>query len=336
MDGFDNRRGIIVMAATNRPEILDPALLRPGRFDRQVVVDRPGLEGRRQILAVHSKKLVMSDDIDLEALARLTPGFAGADLANMLNEAAILAARRDATCVEMVDVKEAIERTVVGLEKKTLRLSDKEKRIVAYHECGHAIAGAASPGSDPVQRISIIPRGVAALGYTSFLPEEDRHLNTKAELLNRITMAFGGRAAEELVFGDVTNGASDDIRRASEIARKMVTEFGMSKRVGCVNYGSTESRSAWGFPGVGRTGQSSPDTAEVLESEVRNILDQCHQRALDILVENRVVLEEMSLRLMEVEVLDGDEMQSYLARVQASESWEDQPSEVWNTAESAK
>ncbi|TNE87003.1 MAG: ATP-dependent metallopeptidase FtsH/Yme1/Tma family protein [Deltaproteobacteria bacterium] len=335
MDGFDNRRGIIVMAATNRPEILDPALLRPGRFDRQVVVDRPGLEGRKQILEVHGKKLVLGGEVNLEEVAKLTPGFAGADLANMLNEAAILAARRDASAVEMEDIKEAIERTVVGLEKKTLRLSDKEKRIVAYHECGHAIAGAASPGSDPVQRISIIPRGIAALGYTSYLPEEDRHLNTKAGLLNRITMAFGGRAAEELVFGDVTNGASDDIRRASEIARKMVSEFGMSKRIGCVNYGTSDTRSAWGFPGVAGSTHGSPETAEVIESETRRILDQCHQRAIDILVQNRVVLEEMAMRLLEIEVLDGEEMQSFLSRVQPAESWEDRPTAEWIPAEQA-
>ncbi|MCO4748188.1 MAG: ATP-dependent zinc metalloprotease FtsH [Proteobacteria bacterium] len=335
MDGFDNRGGIIVMAATNRPEILDPALLRPGRFDRQVVVDRPGLDGRHQILLVHAKKLVMSDELDLEEIAKLTPGFAGADLANMLNEAAILAARRDGDAVEMEDIKEAIERTVVGLEKKTLRLSEKEKRIVAFHECGHAIAGAASPGSDPVQRISIIPRGIAALGYTSFLPEEDRHLSTKAELLNRITMAFGGRAAEELVFGDVTNGASDDIRRASELARKMVSEFGMSKRIGCVNYGSSDNRSAWGFPGVGGAAGGSPETAEVIETEIRRILDQCHKRAIDILIQNRVILEEMSARLLEVEVLDGSEMQTFLTRVAAAESWEDRPTAEWIPAEHA-
>jgi cell division protease FtsH len=324
MDGFDNRRGIIVMAATNRPEILDPALLRPGRFDRQVLVDRPDLDSRVKILAVHAKKLKMDADVSLEAIAQLTPGFAGADLANALNEAALLAARRDATEIHLSDVQAAIERVLVGLEKKNRRLRPIEKRTVSYHECGHAICAAASPGADPVQKISIIPRGVGALGYTMHLPLEDRYLMTKAELLNRITVLFGGRSAEELEFGDITTGASDDIRKATDLARRMVTEYGMSHRVGAVDY-ATERSSAMGMMGLGDNGTRSPETAEVIEQEIRAILDRCHRRALTILEDNREILHEMANTLLEREVLDGERMNEFLARVAAAESLEEPP-----------
>ena len=326
MDGFDNRGGIIVMAATNRPEILDPALLRAGRFDRQVLVDRPDLAGRTRILEVHAKKLTLSDDIDLEEVAKLTPGLAGADLANVLNEAALLAARRDKAAVEIVDIKEAVERVVAGLEKKSRRLSDKEKRMTAYHECGHAICSAASPGADPVHKISIIPRGFA-LGYTMYVPAEDRFSSTKSELLNRIVSLYGGRAAEALVFGDVTTGAHNDIQRATDIARKMVTEYGMSKKIGAVNYGA-RNENQFGI-GLGTSSSSSPETAEEIEQEVRRILDDCNSRAIDILMTNRSLLEEMSIYLFENEVLEGEVMEEYLTRTVQADSLEDRPTAEW-------
>jgi cell division protease FtsH len=326
MDGFDNRGGVIVMAATNRPEILDPALLRAGRFDRQVLVDRPDLAGRTKILTVHAAKLTLADDVDMEEVAKLTPGLAGADLANVLNEAALLAARRDKTAVEYSDISEAVERIVAGLEKKSRRLSEKERRMTAYHECGHAICSAASPGADPVHKISIIPRGFA-LGYTMYVPVEDRFSSTKSELLNRIVTLFGGRAAEALVFGDVTTGAHNDIERATDIARKMVTEYGMSKRIGAVNYGP-RNENAFGI-GLASAGSASPATAEEIEQEVRGILERCNTRAMEILVRNRALLEDMSLFLFENEVLEGDIMQEYLGKAEQLASLEDRPTAEW-------
>ena len=323
MDGFDNRMGIIVMAATNRPETLDSALMRPGRFDRQVTVDRPDLKGRRAILEVHAKKVKVSPDLDLDVIAQLTSGFAGADLANALNEAALLAARRDAKSIELSDVQEAIERVVGGLERKSRRLSDTEKRVVAYHECGHAITAAGSPGAMAVQKVSIIPRGIAALGYTWYNPQEDKYLNSKTDLLNQITGLYGGRAAEEIIFGDVTTGASDDIRRATEIARQMVTRYGMS-RLGAIEY-SGDPNNALGLPkGLGG-GAASAGTAEAVETEVRGILERCHNRARQILLDNRVLLEEMTAHLLETEVLEGDIMQGFLSRVAHAEDMADRP-----------
>jgi cell division protease FtsH len=326
MDGFDNRKGVIVMAATNRPEILDPALLRAGRFDRQVLVDRPDVRGRLAILEVHARKLKLGRDVDLNDIARLTPGFAGADLANALNEAALLAARREHQAIERKDVSDAIERVIAGLEKKNRRLSEREKRTVAYHECGHAICAAASPGADPVTKISIIPRGIAALGYTIQMPLEDRYLMSKAELLNRITILYGGRAAEELVFGDVTTGASDDIRKATDLARRMVTEYGMSPRIGAVHYSGETQANPFGI-GPGHTGVSdtSPETAEAIEREVHSFLDMCHERARTMLHGNRTILEEMAQDLLEKEVLDGEEMIAFLARVDKSDELADPP-----------
>lgn len=327
MDGFDNRKGVIVMAATNRPEILDQALLRPGRFDRQVLVDRPDLQGRKQILEVHARKLKMSEGVELNQIAQMTPGFGGADLANILNEAALLAARRGAEAIELADIQESIERVIAGLQKKSRRLSPEEKRTVAYHECGHAICAASSPGADPVTKISIIPRGISALGYTVQMPLEDRYLMSKAELLNRITVLYGGRAAEEIVFGDVTTGAQDDINKATDLARRMVTEFGMSKKVGAINYRAQRGR------GMGASSEesfsASEGTAKEIEREVRRILHDCHERAQRILVENRPLLEEMSAHLLEHEVLDGEIMKGYLARSAQAESLEDRPTAEW-------
>ncbi|MEQ1567212.1 MAG: ATP-dependent zinc metalloprotease FtsH [Myxococcota bacterium] len=316
LDGFDNRKGIIVMAATNRPEILDPALLRAGRFDRQVLVDRPDVRGRAAILAVHAKKLKLDPGVVLEDIAKLTPGFAGADLSNALNEAALLAARREHDAISRDDIEDAIERVIAGLEKKNRRLSEREKKTVAYHECGHAICAAASPGADPVKKISIIPRGIAALGYTIQLPLEDRYLMSKAELLNRITILYGGRAAEELVFGDVTTGAYDDIRKATDLARRMVTESGMSPSIGAVDYVGEARANPFGI-GPSRSGfaDASPETAMQIEREVHRFLDDCHKRAREMLKANLPVLEEMSQNLLEREVLDGDAMEMFLSRV---------------------
>jgi len=316
MDGFDNRKGIIVMGATNRPEILDRALLRAGRFDRQVVVDRPDVRGREAILQVHAKHLRLADDVDLSKLARLTPGFAGADLANVLNEAALLAARRERDRITRKDLNDAIERVVAGLEKKNRRLSEREKQTVAYHECGHAICAAASPGADPVTKISIIPRGMAALGYTIQLPLEDRYLMSKSELLNRITILYGGRAAEEIVFGDITTGAHDDIRKASDLARRMVVEYGMSSTIGAVDYSGETRANAFGLgQATGALVDASPETAEMIEREVHSILSACHERARTILLANRDVLEDMAGVLLTEEVLDGEQMQEFLSRV---------------------
>jgi cell division protease FtsH len=326
MDGFDNRKGIIVMAATNRPEILDPALLRAGRFDRQVLVDRPDVRGRTMILEVHARKLKLGKDVDPSEIAKLTPGFAGADLANVLNEAALLAARRNHLAIERQDVEDAIEREIAGLEKKNRRLNEREKKTVAYHECGHAICAAASPGADPVKKISIIPRGIGALGYTIQLPLEDRYLMAKSELLNRITILYGGRAAEEIVFGDVTTGAHDDIRKATDLARRMVIEYGMSPAVGAVDYSGETRANPFGV-GPTHTGftDASPETAQTIEREIHRFLDGCHQRAVQILLDNRVVLEEMTQQLLEREVLDGDDMGAWLARVQLAAELGDPP-----------
>ena len=334
LDGFDNRLGIIVMAATNRPEILDRALLRAGRFDRQILVDRPDYRGRTAILEVHARKLKLARNVDLSQVARLTPGFAGADLANALNEAALLAARREQDEIKTKDIEDAIERVIAGLEKKNRRLSEHEKRVVAYHECGHAVCAAASPGADPVKKISIIPRGIAALGYTVQMPLEDRYLMTKAELLNRITVLYGGRAAEELVFGDVTTGAHDDIRKATDLARLMVTEYGMSHRMGAVNYAPETQANAFGMGGGGPGSIPSPETAEAIEREIRAIADRCHERALEMLHANRVHLEEMTLYLLDHEVLDGPDMVEFLDRVRVFDDLADPPtSELLSKAE---
>jgi cell division protease FtsH len=325
LDGFDNKRGIIVMAATNRPETLDPALLRAGRFDRQVLVDRPDVRGRAEILRVHVKKLKLAADVNLEDIAKITPGFAGADLANALNEAALLAARRDHAAINREDIEDAIERVVAGLEKRNRRLTEREKRTVAYHECGHAICAAASPGADPVKKISIIPRGIAALGYTITMPLEDRYLHTKAELLNRVTILYGGRAAEELVFGDVTTGAHDDIRKATDLARRMVTEYGMSAAIGAIDYSGEVRSNPFGLGSARALTDASPETAELIEREIHRLLDGCHQRARDMLLANMDVLEAMTVVLLEREVLDGETMGTFLDRVRPGTALAERP-----------
>jgi cell division protease FtsH len=316
MDGFDGKKGIVIMAATNRPETLDPALLRAGRFDRRVAVDLPDLRGRREILKVHAREVKLGPDVELEEVARRTPGFSGADLQNALNESALLAARRNKTQVEMIDVDDAVERLVAGLERKSRRISDKEREIVAHHEAGHAICAAASPGTDPVQKISIIPRGVAALGFTLQTPAEDRNLATRTELEGRLVTLYGGRAAEELMLQSITTGAADDIQKASDLARRMVTQFGMSDTMGAIDYGHVR-KSPYGFVQEGDV-PISEGTAQQLDDEVRRMLDYAHDRALEILELNRDVLHRLAMALLEHEVLDQKGLMAFLKDVRTA------------------
>jgi cell division protease FtsH len=313
MDGFDPRKGVIIMAATNRPEILDPALLRPGRFDRQVLVDRPDIQGREAILRVHAKGVKLAPDVDLKVLAQRTAGFVGADLANLLNEAALLAARKNKASVEMADLEEAIERVVAGLEKKARVMSPKERERVAYHEGGHALVASAMPSADPVHKISIIPRGIAALGYTLQLPTEDRYLLTRSELLDRLAVLLGGRGAESVTFGEVSTGAQNDLQRAADIARRMVKEYGMSERLGAVAY-EPERRPLFLPGGNGLSGgiQYSEATAREIDEEVKRILDETDARVQDVLTKRKSQLEALAQRLLQKEVLEGDELRALL------------------------
>ncbi|HIK54097.1 MAG TPA: ATP-dependent zinc metalloprotease FtsH4 [Synechococcales cyanobacterium M55_K2018_004] len=316
MDGFNaGEQTVIVLAATNRPETLDPALLRPGRFDRQVLVDRPDLAGRLAILEVHAKDVKLGPGVDLKAIATRTPGFAGADLANLVNEAALLAARNNREAVTQEDFAEAIERVVAGLEKKSRVLTEKEKKIVAYHEVGHAMVGAVMPGSNKVEKISIVPRGMAALGYTLQLPTEDRFLMSQEELEGQIATMLGGRAAEEVVFGSITTGASNDLQRATDLAERMVTTFGMSKVLGPLAYQQGQQNMFLGGEMVNPRRMVSEQTAEAIDKEVKDIVETAHQRALDILKQNRELLETISLRLLETEVIEGEELTNYLNQV---------------------
>jgi cell division protease FtsH len=317
MDGFAaGDATVIVLAATNRPETLDPALLRPGRFDRQVVVDRPDLAGREQILGIHAQKIKLDKAVDLKAIAARTPGFAGADLANLVNEAALLAARNERQTVTMADFAEAVERVVAGLEKKSRVLNEKEKEIVAYHEVGHALVGAVMPGTDKVEKISIVPRGMAALGYTLQLPTEDRFLLNEEELKGQIATLLGGRSAEEIVFGSITTGASNDLQRATDLAERMVTSFGMSKVLGPLAYdrGQQSMFLDGGMPNPRRS--VSDQTAQAIDAEVKDLVESGHQQALDILQHNRDLLKELAQHLLEKEVIEGDVLQSFLKRVQ--------------------
>jgi cell division protease FtsH len=311
MDGFDPNRGVIIMAATNRPEILDPALLRPGRFDRQVLVDRPDIKGRDQILRLHAKKVKVATSVDLNVVAAKTPGFVGADLANIVNEAALLAARQGKDAVEMADFDEAIERVVGGLQKKNRVMSPKEKETIAYHESGHALVAELTPGSDPVSKISIIPRGVAALGYTQQLPTEDRYILKHSELLARIYVLLGGRVAEEMVFGDVSTGAQNDLQRATEIARTMITQFGMSEKLGLVSLEGPRTPMFLPIPTQSQK-EYSDDTARIVDEEVKKILSDAHVKVRELLGSYRVALEELAKLLLEKEVVERPELQSIL------------------------
>ena len=314
MDGFEMNDGIIVIAATNRPDVLDPALLRPGRFDRQVVVGLPDIRGREQILKVHMRKVPMGEDVNPAVIARGTPGFSGADLANLVNEASLFAARTGKRIVEMKEFELAKDKIMMGAERKSMVMSEKEKQNTAYHEAGHAIVGRVVPEHDPVYKVSIIPRG-RALGVTMFLPEEDRYSLSKRALISQICSLYGGRIAEEMTLGfdGVTTGASNDIMRASQIARNMVTKWGLSEKLGPLLYGEDENDGFLGRSGGGQSSALSADTARMIDSEVRSIIDQCYGTAKQILTDNRDKLDAMADALMKYETIDADQIDDIMA-----------------------
>lgn len=317
MDGFGvDGTTVIVLAATNRPETLDQALLRPGRFDRQVLVDRPDKSGRLAILKIHAAKVTLDQSVDLETIATRTSGFAGADLANLVNEAALLAARAGRETVLLEDFAEAVERVVAGLEKKSRVLNENEKRIVAYHEVGHALVGALNSSSGKVEKISIVPRGMAALGYTLQLPTEDRFLLSKEEIEAQIATLLGGRSAEEIIFGSITTGASNDLQRATDLADKMVTSYGMSKVLGPLAYQKQQNQF---LGGMEMARNVSPATSEAIDKEIKSIVENAHEKALAILNANRDLLESISEKLLETEVLEGDFLTGLLSQVKAAE-----------------
>jgi cell division protease FtsH len=312
MDGFDSKEGIIVMAATNRPDILDPALLRPGRFDKKIVVDPPDMLGRKKILEIHTRNKPLAEDVNLEIIAKRTPGFVGADLENLVNEAALLAAREGRDKITMKDFEEAIDRVIAGPARKSKLISPKEKRIIAYHEAGHAVVSTVVPNGEPVHRISIIPRGYKALGYTLHLPEEDKYLVTKSELLDKLTALLGGRAAEEVVFGDVTSGAANDIERATEIARNMVCQLGMSEELGPLAWGKEEQEVFLGKE-ITRLRNYSEEVASKIDEEVKKIVTNCYERAKEIIRKYRKQLDNIVEILLEKETIEGDELRSILS-----------------------
>ena len=317
MDGFDQRVGVIIMAATNRPEILDQALLRPGRFDRHVAIDKPDIRGREAILRVHAKGVTLGPDVELKTIAAMTPGFVGADLANLINEAALIAARRDRDEVTMADFKEAADRIIGGIEKRNRVMNPKEKEIVAYHESGHALVAMVLPNTDPVSKISIIPRGIAALGYTQQLPTEDRYLMTRGELLARLKVLLGGRVSEEIIFGDISTGAQNDLQRATDIARRMIMEYGMSEKLGPLTYVS-EPRSAHLDLGLGsRDREFSEKTAQQIDEEIAGIIEETHQDVRKILTQRRSMLEKLAKILLEKESIEGEELERFLGEVKA-------------------
>jgi len=311
MDGFESNKGVIIMAATNRPEILDPALLRPGRFDRQVLVDRPDINGREAILKIHSKNVLLSPKVDLHKIAARTPGFVGADLANIVNEAALLAARKNKEEVEAADFDEAIDRVITGLEKRKRVMSPKEKEIIAYHESGHAIVAESVDHAEPVHKISIIPRGIAALGYTQQQPTEDRYLLTRSELLDRLAVLLGGRVAEKLVFGEISTGAQNDLQRATDIARSMVTEYGMSERLGLVTY-ERERRPIFIPESFTPSKTYSEVKAAQIDEEISRVVEEVHQRVQQVLSERRNVLDSLAHLLLEKEMVQGEELRRML------------------------
>ena len=311
MDGFDVSSGVILIAATNRPDILDPALLRPGRFDRQIAVDRPDLEGRYAILQVHARGKPIAEGVDLRAVARRTPGFTGADLANVLNEAALLTARMGGQLIDDDALDEAIDRVIAGPQKRTRVMDDQEKMITAYHEGGHALVAAALPGNDPVHKITIMPRG-RALGYTMVLPDQEKYSTTRSQMLNQLAYMLGGRAAEELIFHDPTTGASNDIEKATGLARAMVTQYGMTERLGAIRYGQEQGEVFLGRD-MGHMRDYSEEVAAAIDEEVRSLIETAHQEAYDILVNNRDVLDRLVLELLEKETLDKAEVEAVFA-----------------------
>jgi cell division protease FtsH len=314
MDGFDQRSTVILMAATNRPDILDPALLRPGRFDRQVVIDRPDLEGRKAILKVHARGKPLDATVDLAILARRTPGFTGADLANVINEAALLAARRNKRAISMTEIEEAVDRVMAGPERKSRVMDEKERRLIAYHEGGHAMVAHVLPNTDEVHKITVIPRG-RALGYTLTLPEQDKFMMTREQLRDELAMLMGGRVAEEIVAGDVTTGAQNDIERATKVARQMVTEYGMSDTIGPRTLGQKP-----GEVFLGRDWGSTPDYSDAvafeIDQEVRHLLDEAHDVALDVLTENRGKLDALATLLLDKETLNREEVEKFFGDIE--------------------
>jgi cell division protease FtsH len=311
MDGFDSRKGVIIMGATNRPEVLDPALLRPGRFDRQVLVDKPDVKGREEILRIHAKGVKTDPSVDLKVVAARTAGFAGADLANLVNEAALLAARNDKAAVDMKDFESAIDRLIAGLEKKRV-MSTKEREIVACHESGHAIVATVLPGLDPVHKISIVQRGFGALGYTMQLPLEDRYLMQRGDLESQLAVLLGGRTAEEIALGEISTGAQNDLQRATDIARAMVTEFGMSDALGAINYDGNKRARFLDIPMPADRGLWGEETAQKIDAEIKRILTDAHNKAREVLEANRDKLDTVTRRLLEVEVMEGDELRRLL------------------------
>ena len=307
MDGFDVRGGVILIAATNRPDVLDPALLRPGRFDRQISVEAPDLIGRSHILQVHAVGKPLAKDIDLDSVARRTPGFSGADLANVLNEAALLAARLNLNEIGQAQLDEAIDRVIAGPQKRTRLMNDRERLITAYHEGGHALVAAAMPGNDPVQKVTILPRG-RALGYTMVMPDDDKYSHTRGELLDQMAYMMGGRAAEEMIFHDPTTGAQNDIEKATKVARAMVTQYGMSERVGAVQLGGGDSEPFMGMRGAQPSKDFSEASAAIIDEEVAKLINAAHQEAYDVLVENREVLDELVRQLFAKETLNKAEV----------------------------
>ena len=317
MDGFDVTGGVILIAATNRPDILDPALLRPGRFDRQIAVERPDLMGRHAILQVHATGKPMAAEVDLMAVARRTPGFTGADLANVLNEAALLTAREGGTLIDDLALDEAIDRVIAGPQKRTRVMDDKEKAITAYHEAGHALVAAALPGNDPVHKITILPRG-RALGYTMVLPEQDKYSTTRSQMLNQLAYMLGGRAAEELIFHDPTTGASNDIEKATALARAMVMQYGMTERLGAIRYGQEQGEVFLGRD-MGHVRDYSEEVAAAIDEEVRAFIEAAHQEAYEVLVANRDVLDALVLELLDKETLDKQQIEDIFAALRLRE-----------------
>jgi len=312
MDGFDTRKAVIIMAATNRPEVLDPALLRPGRFDRQVLVDKPDVKGREDVLRIHARRVTLAPNVDLRIVAARTAGFAGADLANLVNEAALLAARKDKTAVEPADFDEAIDRLIAGLEKKRV-MSPKEREIVAYHEAGHAIVAMSIPGMDPVHKISIVQRGFGALGYTMQLPLEDRYLMQRSDLQHQLAVLLGGRTAEEIALGEISTGAQNDLLRATDLSRAMVTEWGMSDVLGAINYNGHKRPAFLDIPLGPERGAYAEDTGRLIDSEVKRLMTEAHDNARAILTEKRSVLETVTRRLLEIEVMESDELRRLMS-----------------------
>ncbi len=327
MDGFQTQEGIIVIAATNRPDVLDPALLRPGRFDRHVVIDAPDIKGREEILKVHTRKIKLAPGVDLSVIAKQTPGFSGADLENLCNEAALLAARKNKKAVEMDDLQEAMERVIAGPERKSRVISREEKEIIAYHESGHALLSLLLPHADPLHKVSIVPRGVAALGYTLQLPLQDRYLHSRSELLDRLCVLLGGRASEELMLGEVTTGAHNDLEVATKMARRMVTEFGMSEKIGHITLGRREGPVFLGRDIIEHKDYSE-DTARLVDMETKRIVEESYERAKKILSENIDKLKLLVERLLEVEIMSSDDVKKTIGLDDNSEKEKDTVSKV--------